>query len=133
MLKTESLIKWACSYSNLKPYQKTMYPFYFSDQPFNPYVNTGGIMSAALLLQKVKPELIDLPRKYEYVYNIFQKMAGGELVQFNNVVFLSEKTCMDRDFSLAYFMRENKCFPPGADINKILELYFQVNKFQNSW
>ena len=90
-------------------------------------------MSAALLIQKVKPELNDLPRKYDYVYKIFQKMAGGELVQFNNVVFLSEKTCMDRDFSLAYFMRENKCFPPGADINKILELYFQVNKFQNSW
>ena len=58
--------------------------------------------------------------------NIFEKMAGGEMVQFNNSFFLSEKTSMDRDFSLAYFMRENKCFPPGADIKKILEFYFQV-------
>ena len=88
-------------------------------------------MSAALLIQKVKPELNDLPSKYDYVYKIFQKMAGGELVQFNNVVFLSEKTCMDRDFSLAYFMRENKCFPPGADIRMILELYFQVREHSN--
>ena len=83
-------------------------------------------MSASLLVQKVKPELDDLARKYEYVLNIFERMAGGEMVQFNNSIFLSEKSCMDRDFSLAYFMRENKCFPPGADIKKLLEFYFQV-------
>ena len=97
-----------------------------NNKPFNPYVNSGGIMSASLLLQKVRPELDDLARKYEYAMNIFEKMVGGELVQFNNSIFLSEKTCVDRDFSLAYFMRENKCFPPGADIKKILEFYFQV-------
>ena len=33
---------------------------------------------------------------------------------------------MDRDFSLAYFMRENNCFPEGADIKKIIDFYFQV-------
>ena len=97
-----------------------------SDKPFNPYVNSGGIMSASLLIQKVQPELDDLARKYEYVHKIFEEMAGREMVQFNNSIFLSEKSSMDRDFSLAYFMRENKCFPPGAEIKKILEFYFQV-------
>ena len=53
-------------------------------------------------------------------------MAGGGMVQFNNSLFLAEKTCMDRDFSLAYFMRENNCFPEGADIKKIIDFYFQV-------
>ena len=84
-------------------------------------------MSASLLVQKVKPELDDLARKYEYVLKLFEEMAGREMVEFNNSLFLSEKNSMDRDFSLAYFMRENKCFPPGADIKKILEFYFQVN------
>ena len=83
-------------------------------------------MSASLLIQKVQPELDDLARKYEYVHNIFEKMAGGELVQFNNSLFLSEKGSKDRDCSLAYFMRENKCFPPGAEIKKILDFYSQV-------
>ena len=83
-------------------------------------------MSASLLIQKVRPELDDLARKYEYVHNIFEQMAGREMVQYNNSVFLSEKSSMDSDFSLAYFMRENKCFPPGAEIKKILEFYFQV-------
>ena len=86
-------------------------------------------MSSSLLLQKVQPQLDDLARKYEYVHNIFEQMAGRELVQFNNSIFLSEKTSMDRDFSLAYFMRENGCFPPGADIKKILEFYFQVRGY----
>ena len=86
-------------------------------------------MSASLLVQKVKPELDDLARKYEYVLGVFEQMAGREMVEFNNSLFLSEKNSMDRDFSLAYFMRENKCFPPGADIKKILEFYFQVISF----
>ena len=84
-------------------------------------------MSSSLLVQKVKPELDDLARKYEYVMNIFESMAGGEMVQFNNSLLLSLKSSMDQDFSLAYFMRENGCFPPGADIKKILEFYFQVS------
>ena len=53
-------------------------------------------------------------------------MAGGETVQFNNSIYLAEKGSVDRDFALTYFLRENGCFPPGADIKKILELYFQV-------
>jgi len=83
-------------------------------------------MSASLLIQKIQPELDDVARKYEYVQNIFQQMAGGGMVQFNNSLFLSEKTTMDQDFSLGYFMRENNCFPPGADVKRILDFYFQL-------
>ena len=64
----------------------------------------------------------------DHNYFDLQKMAGEEVVQFNNSIYLAEKTSVDRDFALAYFLRENKCFPPGADIKKILELYFQVLK-----
>jgi hypothetical protein len=42
------------------------------DKPFNPLVTSGGILSASLLLQLVKPEMDDLARKYEYVQNIFE-------------------------------------------------------------
>ena len=35
-------------------------------------------------------------------------MAGGEYVGFNNPSFLSMKGAADRDFALAYFMKENK-------------------------
>ena len=65
-------------------------------KPFNPLINSGALLSAAILLRLVRPELDDLDRKYEFVYNIFERMAGGESVQFNNSVFLAEKSSLDR-------------------------------------
>ena len=54
-------------------------------------------------------------------------MAGGEYLGFNNSVFLSERDTADRNFALAYFLRENMCFPPGdVNITNVLDFYFQV-------
>ena len=45
---------------------------------------------------------------------------------FNNSVFLSEKDTADRNFALAYYMKENKCFPKGFALQECLDFYFQV-------
>ena len=79
-------------------------------QPHNPMVNSGAIMSAALLLYMVKPEM-SMSEKFEYVHGFFTRMAGGQHVGFKNSVFLSERDTADRNNALAYFMRESKCFP----------------------
>ena len=91
-------------------------------------VNMGAIMSASLLLYMVKPEM-SVSEKFEFVQDFFVRMAGGEHVGFQNSVlyscsivvlpsynrlaqvFLSERETADRNHALAYFMRENKCFP----------------------
>ena len=92
-------------------------------------VNSGAIMSASILLQLVKPEM-NMAQKYDYVFEFFKKMAGGEYLGFNNSVFLSERDSADRNFALAYFLRENMCFPPGdVNIPNILDFYFQVRKY----
>ena len=79
-------------------------------QPHNPMINSGAIMSAALLLYMVKPELT-ISEKFEFVLSFFQHMTGGQSVGFNNSVFLSERENADRNQALAYFMREQGCFP----------------------
>ena len=56
----------------------------------------------------------------------FQRIAGDEYVGFNNSVFLSERETADRNFAMAYFMRENKCFPTGTNLQDTMDLYFQV-------
>merc|ERR1719266_1460338 len=99
-----------------------------NNQPHNPMVNSGAIMSASILLQLVKPEM-NMAQKYDYVFSFFKKMAGGEYLGFNNSIFLSERDTADRNFALAYFLRENNCFPPPSpDINipDILDFYFQT-------
>ena len=53
-------------------------------------------------------------------------MAGGEVVGFNNAVFLSEREEADRNFALAYYMKEHNCFPEGVDLKNCLDFYFQV-------
>lgn len=47
---------------------------------------------------------------------------------FNNSVFLSERETADRNFAMAYYMRENKCFPAGTNLQDSMDLYFQVQE-----
>jgi len=99
-----------------------------NNQPHNPMVNSGAIMSASILLHLVKKEM-NMAQKYDYVFSFFKKMAGGEYLGFNNSIFLSERDTADRNLALAYFLRENSCFPPPSpDINipDILDFYFQT-------
>ena len=103
--------------------------FSFTAQPHNPMVNSGAIMSASILLHLVKKDL-DMAQKFTYVFDFFKKMAGGEYVGFDNSIFLSERDTADRNFALAYFLRENGCFPQSSsnfDIFDVLDFYFQVS------
>ena len=59
-------------------------------------INSGAIMSAALLLYMVKPEM-SVSEKFEYVHDFFTRMAGGQHVGFQNSVFLSERDTADRE------------------------------------
>lgn len=56
-------------------------------------------------------------------------MSGGEFVSFNNAVFLSERENADRNYALAFYMRENKCFPEKINLRECLDFYFQVSLF----
>jgi len=104
----------------------------YNGQPHNPMVNSGAIMSAALLLYMVKPEM-SVSEKFEYVHDFFTRMAGRHNVGFQNSVFLSERDTADRNHAIAYYLRENHCFPDGphnkgggVDIKNILDFYFQT-------
>ncbi|KAK8740738.1 hypothetical protein OTU49_002680 [Cherax quadricarinatus] len=93
----------------------------YNNKPHNPMINAGAIMTAALL----KPDLSAADR-FDFVFNMYKRLGGGEYLGFNNAVFLSEKECADRNFALAYFMRENKCFPEGTRLHETLDFYFQL-------
>ncbi|CAH1796210.1 unnamed protein product [Owenia fusiformis] len=92
-----------------------------SNKPHNPMINAGAIITSSLL----KPTL-RIADRFDYVHSQYKRIAGGEFVGFSNATYLSEKETADRNFSLAYYMRENKCFPENADLVKTLEFYFQL-------
>ena len=95
-------------------------------KPHNPLINSGAIMISSLIKNQESPA-----ERFEYVNKIWNNLAGNIYkIGFNNSVYLSEKKTADRNFALAYFMKEinkkkKQGFPSGTDINETLELYFQ--------
>ncbi|KAL7407342.1 hypothetical protein ABVT39_007049 [Epinephelus coioides] len=91
------------------------------DKPHNPMVNAGAIVISSL----IKPRS-NKAEKFDYVMEFVKKMAGQEYVGFSNATFQSEKETGDRNFAIGYYMKEKKCFPPGAEMIDALDFYFQL-------
>lgn len=95
-------------------------------KPHNPLINSGAIMTTSLIKNN-----LPLSERFEYIINKWNDLSGNIYkVGFNNSVYLSEKGTADRNFALAYFMKEiNETkkvgFPENTNINETLELYFQ--------
>ncbi|MDX3386051.1 glutaminase A [Streptomyces niveiscabiei] len=89
-------------------------------RPHNPMINAGAIMSASL----IRPQA-DAAGRFEHVARTWQRLAAGRRTGFSNSTYLSERDTADRNFALAYSMREHEAFPEGTDLQKTLEFYFQ--------
>ncbi|CAG2062970.1 unnamed protein product [Timema podura] len=87
-------------------------------------VNAGAIMVCALLQTLVKPKMT-LPEKFDFLLNYLRRMAGGESIEFNNDVFMSERDHADRNYALGFLMSEYKCFPEGSALQECMDFYFQ--------
>uniref|UniRef100_A0A7E4W0G2 glutaminase n=1 Tax=Panagrellus redivivus TaxID=6233 RepID=A0A7E4W0G2_PANRE len=92
------------------------------NKPHNPMVNSGAIVVTSLINNKV-----NLADRFDYMMTAYRRIAGGEHIGFNNAVFLSERATADRNYALAYYMKENKCFPPETkSLTDALDFYFQL-------
>jgi glutaminase len=89
-------------------------------RPHNPMINAGAILTAAL----IRPGCTVLER-FDLISRLWRAAAGGDAPGFDEDVFESERRHADRNFALAYFMREHGCFPEDTDMHAALELYFR--------
>jgi len=107
------------------------------NRPHNPMINAGAIMSCALIKLRDKRQrtrqstLSDVNARgwagmrFDYVMDRWQALCGGEKPRFSTPVYLSERQTADRNFALAYYMREKQAFPEDVDLHDVLEFYFQ--------
>ena len=90
------------------------------NRPHNPMINAGAIMVCSMVLPDATPA-----ERFDHVLSVWKKLSGNAMPVFNNAVYLSEKLTADRNFALAYFMRENKKFPDNTNLMEILDFYLQ--------
>uniref|UniRef100_A0AC34FTI4 Glutaminase n=1 Tax=Panagrolaimus sp. ES5 TaxID=591445 RepID=A0AC34FTI4_9BILA len=91
-------------------------------KPHNPMINAGAILVTSLL--KADEILSD---RFDFCLKTMRRFAGDSFVSFKNSVFLSERETADRNFAIAYYMREHKvCFPEKTNLVDTLDLYFQL-------
>ncbi|MDJ0945736.1 MAG: glutaminase A [Kiloniellales bacterium] len=104
------------------------------NRPHNPMINAGAIMSSALISLREKRRLAGqggldargwAGARFDAVMACWQALCGGEKPRFSTPVYLSERQTADRNFALAYFMREKDAFPEDAELQDVLDFYFQ--------
>jgi len=88
--------------------------------PFNPLVNSGAISACALV--GVKDPLAE---RFGMVKDSWKKLSGGGKIGFDNATYQSERKTADRNFALAYLLKEAGAFPEGTTLKDTLDLYFQ--------
>ena len=93
--------------------------------PHNPMINAGAIACCGLI-EPHRP----LSDRFRIIEQTWRSLAGGGEVGFDPAVYASERETGDRNYALAYFMRENGVFPEDTDVREVLDLYFQICSLQ---
>lgn len=99
--------------------------FNYKGLPFNPMTNAGGIMCCSLMHSHDQ-----LASRLEYVINMWKEISGLSHVGFDAPTYLSELDSGNRNFALAYLMKEKEIFPASTDIIETLRFYFQCCSIQ---
>jgi glutaminase len=95
--------------------------------PHNPMINAGAMMSCSLIDREN-----NIADRFDKVHKTWEALCGEKQVSFNNSVYLSERQTADRNFALAYSMREKNAFPEKTNLTETLEFYFQCCSIESS-
>ena len=91
------------------------------NKPHNPLINAGALVVASLIRNSRT-----LDERFDHVMHQYRRLTGNGFLSFNNAMFLSERDVADRNYAIAYYLRENKCFPDGINLHETLDFYFQL-------
>ena len=94
--------------------------------PHNAMIPAGALAVISLL----KPHFT-LPDRFDYLFGIYERLAGFEGIDFSNTNYLAEKMAADQIYSIAYhLMGHSKVFPKNCKIEQTIDLYLQLNSIE---
>lgn len=89
-------------------------------KPFNPMTNAGGIMICSLIKANSH-----FGGRLEYIIDLWKRVSAGGDITFDGPTYLSEEETGDRNFAIAYLMKEQNIYPPDTNLLDALRFYFQ--------
>jgi glutaminase len=96
--------------------------------PHNPMINAGAIMACSMVFPEKKAQ-----ERLDSTIDIWKRLSAGAdgkaeaPIGFDEPTYRSESATADRNWCLAYMMKEKKAFPPCfTTLSNTLELYFQI-------
>jgi len=101
------------------------------DKPHNPLVNTGAIVSCALIDPNRPTD-----ERFDRMQSNYREAAGGSNVGYCNQHYARERRDSDRSYCLAYMLREKGCLPnddttsSGLPVQETLDLFFMANSIE---
>merc|ERR1711939_377970 len=98
------------------------------DKPHNPLVNTGAIVSCALIDPNSPTD-----KRFDRMQSKYRDAAGGNRIGYCNQHFARERRDSDRSYCLAYMLREKGSFPEdvaGQAVQETLDLFFMANSME---
>jgi len=64
--------------------------------------------------------------RFNKVLSVWRKLVGNiQPVYMDNPTYLSERENADRNWAIAYFLKESNAFPPNTDIKDAMDFYLQ--------
>uniref|UniRef100_A0A0A9XLA7 glutaminase n=1 Tax=Lygus hesperus TaxID=30085 RepID=A0A0A9XLA7_LYGHE len=94
----------------------------YNKRPHNPYINSGAIMCSSLLLPNA-----NISERFKYVLMYWEQLTC-DTVSYDVPSYLLEKENADRNYCLAYMMKDANCVPKyirtHRDIEALLDFYF---------
>lgn len=88
--------------------------------PYNPMINSGALITSTLIDNQTS-----INQRCERIHNIWSNLGGEANINYNHQVYKSEKETANRNFALAYLMKEVGAFPKNTDIEDVLDFYFR--------
>ncbi|MDR1021283.1 MAG: glutaminase A [Synergistaceae bacterium] len=102
-----------------EPFNSIMKLEMTSDTPLNPFINSGSIIMAGLLAERLGSGVID------EMLDFASRMTGNKSgLAVNERVYRSESSTADRNRALAYFMHSSGAL--SFEVEKSLDLYFRL-------
>jgi glutaminase len=93
--------------------------------PHNPMNTAGGIRTLSLI--QSGRDSADI---FKHILKTWEALAGDTPLAVNEDSILAHKKSSDKEYTVTYFMRENRLIPKGIEVRDIVDLFFQCHSIE---